>query len=51
MVLHGIFDLKMSKNEVAEQLSIPLKIVEDVLRRVSISDHKRKPSLTMADGI
>jgi NAD+ synthase len=51
LILHGILDLKISKNEVAEQLNVPIKIVDDVLRRVSISDHKRKPACTIADSL
>lgn len=42
-ILVGLFDLKLSPEDVSRQTNFPLTIVEDVLHRYNISEHKRFP--------
>jgi NAD+ synthase len=41
LVLVGLFDLKMKPEEVSRAVDVPLKVVEDVLRRFKGTMHKR----------
>jgi NAD+ synthase len=40
-VLVGLFDWKLSADEVSQRTDVPLAIVKDVMRRYNISEHKR----------
>ncbi|MGQ9468309.1 MAG: NAD(+) synthase [Nitrososphaerales archaeon] len=41
LILYAMFDLKMSDDEIASELNIPLEIVQEVKRRYDESMHKR----------
>jgi NAD+ synthase len=40
-ILHGLFDLKMSADSIAEKLNVPLKVIETIQRFHERSSHKR----------
>lgn len=42
-VLYAVFDLGYSAEEAAKAADVPLPLVENLLRRVRVTDHKRKP--------
>ena len=41
-VLYGIFDLKLSPREVHKITGIPMNIIDDIMRRVKSTEHKRR---------
>lgn len=41
LILHGLFDLKMTPKEVASKLEVPVVLVDEVRRRFEVSVHKR----------
>jgi NAD+ synthase len=42
-ILVGLFDLKLSPEDVSRRTNVPLKVVADVLNRYNVSEHKRSP--------
>lgn len=42
LILHGYFDLKLSKRKIAEELIIPVSKIKQLLERGMMSEHKRK---------
>jgi NAD+ synthase len=42
-ILVGLFDLKLSSEDVSRRTNTPLTIVEDILHRYNVSEHKRSP--------
>ena len=43
-ILVGLFDLKLSPKDVSSRTNIPLTIVENILHRYNVSEHKRSPT-------
>jgi NAD+ synthase len=51
MILHGYFDLKLSKEKIAQELDVQPSKVKLLLERSKLSEHKRKlPPLIIARG-
>ncbi len=43
LILHGFFDLKLSREEISSDLSLPISTVTQLLHRNQLSEHKRNP--------
>ena len=44
LILYGLVDLEMKREEIAGELNIPINIVDKVRTMIRRSEHKRKPS-------